>query len=1097
MRKKKGFTLIELLAVIVVLAIILVLSIPKILEIIENAEKQAYKESAELMAHTAQIQYNSDEITGSAKKIPEEGIVYTFEEGVQKVSGDFELLKFKGDKPYSGTITLTKDKKVIIEKLVSKNKKWCAIKEEGEKQARVGRSTDPEFECIIEPEQPIVDKDPCLLATNDDKTIYYIDSPSDLYAFSQSVNSGKDYSGKTVKVRNDIDMSTAKGECVTSFDPIGTADKPFNGTFDGGAKTISNLTINKSGGNYIALFGYVSDSKIYGFTLDNINVTGDGNIAAIVGKVLTSTDVIKELAIINSTLTAQWSVSGIAAEIPARSETGYVGNFLIKDTNIGRAYNYGMLSYNDGIIKNSIIENMGINSWCADSCYNKTTNPTYDTYFSNDTSKNDINFYEAAGLDTWIGGDDDGSGYYFDYDESGAIVLKSTKKDPISKLSSLSGSGTEASPYLIKTEKDWKIVSAHPTEEKNYRVENNLDFSTNKYYMLGSAKHPFKGNINGNMKQISNITINASQEASIGMFGNVEGSTLHEFDIDNVKIYANNAVGSLIGTATDVDIYVIDIYNGTISSGGSLNGGLIGTSTTGNIKVKEVMLDNMTISANGTSRALGLIGSVPTLVDSKSINNILIKNTSLSGYNYGMFTNDYNHVTSSIIENMSISSWCADSCYSKTTSSSYDTYTANATSTNDINFYEAAGLDTWIGGDNNSTNYYFDYNESGNIVLRSTKDYPISPLSSLSGSGTEASPYLIKNEKDWKIVSAHPKEQVNYRVEGNLNFSTNKYYMLGSESNPFQGNINGNMKQISNITISASQELSLGMFGTANGAKIHEFDIDNITIHARNTVGSLIGTATDVDVYVIDVYNGKILSYDSGSLTAGLIGTSTTGNIKVKEIILDEMTISTNHSRVMGLIGSVPELTTSGSINNILIKNATMSGYNYGMFNNDYQTSNSIVEKMTISSWCADSCYNKTASGSAYYSELTTVNGGVMYGAFSSTLIGDLDYYAGKIETLYNGDANGTGYFFDYVQSKEGIYLVKAYTPVETEEPTEQTGCTITYGTEESGCFLYKNGVHGNYVYRPASSEETGTGAACTGTGREAAFRRRIYYNCN
>ena len=42
-------------------------------------------------------------------------------------------LKFKGDKPYSGTITLTKDKKVIIEKLVSKNKKWCAIKEANEK----------------------------------------------------------------------------------------------------------------------------------------------------------------------------------------------------------------------------------------------------------------------------------------------------------------------------------------------------------------------------------------------------------------------------------------------------------------------------------------------------------------------------------------------------------------------------------------------------------------------------------------------------------------------------------------------------------------------------------------------------------------------------------------------------------------------------------------------------------------------------------------------------------------------------------------------------------------------------------------------------
>ena len=123
---RKGFTLIELLAVIVVLAVILVLAVPKILDVIENADKQAYKESAELMAHTAQIQYQTKEVTGTANKIPEEGITYYYynnkqvksfedaEKEIEITKTDDNYLDFKGDRPFSGTITLTKDKKVII-----------------------------------------------------------------------------------------------------------------------------------------------------------------------------------------------------------------------------------------------------------------------------------------------------------------------------------------------------------------------------------------------------------------------------------------------------------------------------------------------------------------------------------------------------------------------------------------------------------------------------------------------------------------------------------------------------------------------------------------------------------------------------------------------------------------------------------------------------------------------------------------------------------------------------------------------------------------------------------------------------------------------
>ena len=213
--KKKGFTLIELLAVIVLLAIIMVISVSKIIDVIEKSERKAYEDSVNLMVHQAQMQYETNEITGEEnKKIPEEGIVYIFgindkKETYQTNIEEVGELKFKGDKPSSGTITLTKDKKVVVQNLVSKNKKWCAKKDGNTKNVTVGKAT--ELGCAIEEEKEeiVKDKKACELEeeTKDGKTYYYVDSVCDLYALSKNVSSGNNYSGKIVKLRNNLDMS--------------------------------------------------------------------------------------------------------------------------------------------------------------------------------------------------------------------------------------------------------------------------------------------------------------------------------------------------------------------------------------------------------------------------------------------------------------------------------------------------------------------------------------------------------------------------------------------------------------------------------------------------------------------------------------------------------------------------------------------------------------------------------------------------------------------------------------------------------------------------------------------------------------------------
>ena len=60
--KVNGFTLIELLAVIVILAIILVIAVPKILNVIEETKKDSLKNTAQLIADSAEKEKISNEL---------------------------------------------------------------------------------------------------------------------------------------------------------------------------------------------------------------------------------------------------------------------------------------------------------------------------------------------------------------------------------------------------------------------------------------------------------------------------------------------------------------------------------------------------------------------------------------------------------------------------------------------------------------------------------------------------------------------------------------------------------------------------------------------------------------------------------------------------------------------------------------------------------------------------------------------------------------------------------------------------------------------------------------------------------------------------
>ena len=436
-QKKKGFTLIELLAVIVVLAIVLVIAVPKILEVIENARLKAYEDSVNLMIKQAHLDYGSKNVTGSKTTYP---VSYEYGidsdgETIQTNEKEVGLLNFKGDKPSEGTIVVDELGKVTVQNLVSKDRKFCAIKGAGEKNATVGRAT--ELNCIEEPEKKVVDVKPCELEIDkNDENIMYIDSVEDMYAFSDSVNSGNTYSGKTIKIRNDLDFkgySEKKNVCGLSstFEPIGNQSHPFSGKIDGNIKYIKNLTIDKAGSDNVGIFGYVTtNASFVGINLENITVKGKRNVGSLVGYAQ------GEATKVNEVVAKNVNVSGTDCYIGGIiGYTGKVTNVIIKSGTIsGGTFVSPIIGYGGGtsnvIVENATVSGTYVNpisySYNSSTSYNSNkvkVNGNVQTNGFDSEYIDDLDYYTNK-VETRLNGDKNNTGYYFDYVYSkGGIYL--------------------------------------------------------------------------------------------------------------------------------------------------------------------------------------------------------------------------------------------------------------------------------------------------------------------------------------------------------------------------------------------------------------------------------------------------------------------------------------------------------------------------------------------------------------------------------------------------------------------------------------------------------------------------------------------------
>ncbi|MCI5118952.1 MAG: hypothetical protein D3913_13590, partial [Candidatus Electrothrix sp. LOE1_4_5] len=142
---------------------------------------------------------------------------------------------------------------------------------------------------------------------------------------------------------DDIDCSDL------SFMPIGDADTPFTGTFDGNGFTISNVSIDRPAMNYVGLFGYAgTDAAISDVNLTGIEITGNSHVGGLFGQLYygTVTDVHVEGTIKGNVVLGGLGGYAVSSIISHASSSGSVGMLDDPTGNFSQIFYGGLIGGN-------------------------------------------------------------------------------------------------------------------------------------------------------------------------------------------------------------------------------------------------------------------------------------------------------------------------------------------------------------------------------------------------------------------------------------------------------------------------------------------------------------------------------------------------------------------------------------------------------------------------------------------------------------------------------------------------------------------------------------------------------------------------------
>ena len=754
--KRKGFTLVELLAVIVILAIIALITTVVVINIIETVKIRKYKVEEKSLEKAAELYYTNSQI-------------FPFQDEI--------FLNTLVEKGFINSVKDTGNGSTCEGKVIKDNNgelKGC-LKCSNYVTEGCGYVIEQE----IKDENPGVI---CGSGKNEDydkQEECHIKSVEDLVAFSYLVNSGKTFAGKTVYLDKDLDITnyakeksyvdpdkealydingdreitSLKDEMTTDkgFQPIGTNEKEknFKGKFEGNAYTISNLMINRPDEDYVGLFGcvigsYTQYSTITGLNVENINVKGKNYVGGLSGYInyakinevtLTGTIIGNEKTgtyiggIVGSVTTSNVHIDSVIvnANVTGNSNVGGIsGGPFENDAKVKAIIEGGTITGNDKVYATSywntssnMVKTAYVNSKVKVIKNSKEVTDSYGGTLYNDDETGNLNLYNDY-IDTWLGGDNDGSGYYFDYESetSNKIVLIKQKEIDI-KFEK--GSGTQEDPYLIYNESDMKKIAAMPKVQNYYKLMNDIDYNNKHYYMIGTSTNAFSGMFDGGAHTLKNINIYGYNY--IGLFGYVIGSytqysTITGLNVENINVKGKNYVGGLSGYINYAKINEVTL-TGTIIGNektGTYIGGIVGSVTTSNVHIDSVIVN---ANVTGNSNVGGISGG-PFENDAKV--KAIIEGGTITG-NDKVYATSYWNTSSNMVKTAYVNSKVKVIKNSEEVTGYYGGTEFSENYYNNLQYYGNLKLnsnvvvETPYSGDIDASGYYFNYNNDGTDII--------------------------------------------------------------------------------------------------------------------------------------------------------------------------------------------------------------------------------------------------------------------------------------------------------------------------------------------------------------------------------------------
>ncbi|MCR4852655.1 MAG: BspA family leucine-rich repeat surface protein [Prevotella sp.] len=441
---------------------------------------------------------------------------------------------------------------------------------------------------------------------------YIVASAEDWHTMAELVKVGERFSGQTISLTNDIEVS----------EMVGSNRLGFSAIFKGNGHT---LTFNHTATEEIcAPFRYVSGTTICGLHVDGVIKTSYPKASGVVGYTLSDDN-----SILNSRSSIQIESKFFG--------NGYHSGFV--------AHAYGQIYVADCLFDGAITS-PGVTSNCASIigycserpvCENCLASPQSQSVnsgatiaLSNSGNVEINNCYYTSTIGSAQGTDASA----FTPEEQVAALgpmwqVVDGKAMPILTGQPLSGSGTEADPYTIATVDDWKnfcLGVSLGTSYKGQYVALTADIDLGSLQMMaGNVKQrfyldttnmqvfAFEGTFDGGGHT---LTIDYKPVALYcAPFRFVKGATIKNLHTAGTIETSEKHVGGLIGkcnyssTKTYIDNCRSSVVIKSSVNGDGTHGGLIAlTSQSMELQIDNSAYDGKLITTNGTTNCGGLIG---------------------------------------------------------------------------------------------------------------------------------------------------------------------------------------------------------------------------------------------------------------------------------------------------------------------------------------------------------------------------------------------------------------------------------------------------------------------------------------------------------